>query len=46
MNTALNCTGDQIGGTRRVKQANGVYITETLQDLTTREYGQLLVQTV
>ncbi|KAJ7451936.1 hypothetical protein FB451DRAFT_1566010 [Mycena latifolia] len=33
-NTAVNCTGAALGSTRRVLQANGVYITEQLQNLT------------
>ncbi|KAJ7246029.1 hypothetical protein C8J57DRAFT_1678740 [Mycena rebaudengoi] len=33
-NTAVNCTGSALGSTRRVLQANGVYITEQLQNLT------------
>ncbi|KAJ6492307.1 hypothetical protein C8R45DRAFT_1073576 [Mycena sanguinolenta] len=33
-NTAVNCTGDALGSTRRVLQANSVYITEKLQSLT------------
>ncbi|KAJ7210034.1 hypothetical protein GGX14DRAFT_565837 [Mycena pura] len=33
-NTALNCTGNALGSTRRVLQANSVYITEQLQKLT------------
>ncbi|KAJ6572106.1 hypothetical protein B0H19DRAFT_1065085 [Mycena capillaripes] len=33
-NTAVNCTGGALGSTRRVLQANGVYITEQLQNLT------------
>ncbi|KAF7358652.1 hypothetical protein MSAN_01204000 [Mycena sanguinolenta] len=39
-NTAVNCTGDALGSTRRVLQANGVYITEQLQSLTC-EHGAL-----
>lgn len=30
----MNCTGAALGSTRRVLQANGVYITEQLQNLT------------
>ncbi|KAJ7660493.1 hypothetical protein B0H17DRAFT_1144990 [Mycena rosella] len=33
-NTAVNCTGAALGSTRRVLQANGIYITEQLQNLT------------
>jgi hypothetical protein len=33
-NTAVNCTGSALGPTRRVLQANGVYIAEQLQNLT------------
>ncbi|KAJ7310706.1 hypothetical protein DFH08DRAFT_1088090 [Mycena albidolilacea] len=40
-NTAVNCTGDMLGSTRRVLQANNVYITEQLQNLTLTPGGGL-----
>ncbi|KAJ7716681.1 hypothetical protein B0H14DRAFT_3171052 [Mycena olivaceomarginata] len=40
-NTAVNCTGDTLGSTRRVLQANNFYITEQLQNLTLTPSGAL-----
>jgi hypothetical protein len=40
-NTAVNCTGDTLGSTRRVLQANNFYITEQLQNLTLTPSGGL-----